>query len=165
MTTKTSPTPAVASPPLVLVSALPAIITDVDGLAAGEGKLYLVSDGPDIVAVGKSNREARYTTQEMLELEARLLESAQELVTRGARLDRGLLDSVLTKRPTMTDEQRRAFFHVTHGQALSLVRGLAGTGKTFLLDAAREGAPKHPETARLESLAGGIEQKGLARAG
>jgi len=40
--------PAVASPPLVLVSALPAIITDVDGLAAGEGKLYLVSDGPDI---------------------------------------------------------------------------------------------------------------------
>lgn len=94
--------------------------------------------GPEIVAVGKTNREARYTTQEMLKLEARLLESAQELVARSARLERDTLDTVLAKRPTMTEEQRRAFFHVTHGQALSLVRGLAGTGKTFLLDAARE---------------------------
>lgn len=40
--------PAAATPVLDFVAALPAPITDVDGLAAGDGRLYLVSDGPDI---------------------------------------------------------------------------------------------------------------------
>lgn len=40
--------PSAVTPVLDFVTALPLPITDVDGLAAGDGKLYLVSDGPDI---------------------------------------------------------------------------------------------------------------------
>jgi hypothetical protein len=42
--------PQSGTPALNLVAALPLPITDVDGLAAGNGKLYLVSDGPDIAS-------------------------------------------------------------------------------------------------------------------
>ena len=42
--------PKASVPALTLVTAMPAILTDVDGLAAGNGKLYLVSDGPDITS-------------------------------------------------------------------------------------------------------------------
>lgn len=42
--------PSATTPALNLVAALPAPITDVDGLAAGNGKLYLVSDGLDIAS-------------------------------------------------------------------------------------------------------------------
>lgn len=42
--------PTAVAPVLNLVVAMPAILTDVDGLGAGNGKLYLVSDGPNIAS-------------------------------------------------------------------------------------------------------------------
>lgn len=42
--------PTATTPALNLVAAMPSILTDVDGLGAGNGKLYLVSDGPNIAS-------------------------------------------------------------------------------------------------------------------
>lgn len=92
----------------------------------------------DIIQVGESKGELRFTTKEMLELERKLLESASDLSLRSHRVQSTFVERALKSRPTITREQREALLHVTQGRAVSLVRGVAGSGKTYMLEAARE---------------------------
>lgn len=94
--------------------------------------------GRDLVPLGELGREARYTTRAMLAVERGLLSQADELRQRGQRLRASTLRGVLAARPTISPEQRAALVDLARGQSLALVRGLAGTGKTFLLDALRD---------------------------
>ena len=106
-----------------------------EGILAG-AKAYL--ETADIVKVGESNGEQRFTTREMLELEKRMLGSAEERTPRSHRVRTGHVETVLSLRPTITREQREALLQVTQGRGLSIVRGVAGSGKTYMLQAARE---------------------------
>ena len=103
---------------------------------------------PDIVSVGESKGERRYSTKEMLELERRMLGHAQDLTRRRVRVSAPTLKRVLKQKKfaTITDEQREALLHITQGRALSLVRGVAGTGKTYLLSAALEAWTEEKKT-------------------
>ena len=92
----------------------------------------------DIIRVGESKGEARFTTREMLELERKLLGMSEELLLRSHRVASPLVEHVLKSRTTITREQREALLHITQGRAVSLVRGVAGSGKTYMLEAARE---------------------------
>ncbi|MEO0851886.1 MAG: MobF family relaxase [Cyanobacteria bacterium J06648_11] len=92
----------------------------------------------DIVRVGEQQGEQRFTTREMLELERQLLGDAQDLVRRSHRVRSEHIDRALESRESITREQHAAFLHVTQGRSLSLVRGVAGSGKTYMLEAARE---------------------------
>ena len=91
-----------------------------------------------LVVAGVSAGEVRYTTHEMLLLEKRLLEQAASLALTTHRVSHSVVQEVLASRSTISEEQRQALLEVTQGAALSLVRGVAGTGKTYLLDSARE---------------------------
>lgn len=88
----------------------------------------------------KDPPEPRYSTRAMLALEQHMLEVASELKQASlhpvAKKD---VESSVAKRPTLKKEQKDALEHVLEKPGdLQCVVGLAGTGKTFLLHAARE---------------------------
>jgi conjugative relaxase-like TrwC/TraI family protein len=88
----------------------------------------------DIIALGRVNGELRYTTREMLEIEGRLLSAVEASRTKQFRLT----EDVLIK-ASLSDEQKHALFYITETDGgVKVVAGMAGTGKTTLLAAARE---------------------------
>lgn len=93
-----------------------------------------------IVRLGFQLGELRYTTNEILELEQRLLARVQESKQNADHhLSSEVTESVLGQRPTMTAEQVEAFRHATRSTgSIRVITGMAGTGKTYLLTGVRE---------------------------
>ncbi|HMO65907.1 MAG TPA: MobF family relaxase, partial [Verrucomicrobiota bacterium] len=92
-----------------------------------------------LVRLGPHRGERQYTTPEMLRVEAALLEGAAARRHETAQaLPRKAVDQVLRGFP-LSAEQRAAVRHLTtEPGGIQVVSGLAGTGKTVMLDAARE---------------------------
>ncbi len=103
-------------------------------------------ESPEIVKVGEATGEIRFSTEEMLHLERALLREAAALSRRQHAVQPKTLVEVLRSRKTITKEQLVALHHMTEHKALSLVRGLAGTGKTYIMEAAREAWEKEDYT-------------------
>lgn len=84
--------------------------------------------------------DVRYSTEELLDLEKRLIRRA------AGRTDDGVgvaqteaVREALDRRPSMSREQKRMVDGLTRsGRGVEVVVGKAGTGKTFALDAARD---------------------------
>lgn len=94
---------------------------------------------PELVSLGfdEQNRE-RFSTKEMLRLETRMLVVAKEKQeTFGHSVDVDSMNKALSNR-SLSVEQRAAFFHLVQGYDMACVVGYAGTGKSYLLGAARE---------------------------
>ena len=84
--------------------------------------------------------EPQYSTRHMLTLEQDMGETAQRM-SRDLRhaVNDAQLGATLAARPTLSTEQADALRHITRDSgSVALVRGMAGTGKSFLLDAARD---------------------------
>jgi Ti-type conjugative transfer relaxase TraA len=94
----------------------------------------------EVIALGETARELRYTTRELLRIERELLDGASR--RRGKAVGRAQLhhvDEALAERPSLSDEQRELVDALAWGtDGAQVVRAPAGTGKTFALDAARE---------------------------
>lgn len=93
----------------------------------------------EIVSLQEVNGVRRFTTREILAVERKLLDAVER--SSGWRQPHvmGALSEVLQNFPTIRPEQRDAVKHVTCSpDRISCVYGMAGTGKTFLLDVARE---------------------------
>ncbi|HSH22642.1 MAG TPA: MobF family relaxase [Acidimicrobiales bacterium] len=88
--------------------------------------------GPQAVALPTG----RWTTPEMLALEAEALDLANSVIA-GPAPGGDVIEDALAGRPSLSSEQRRAVHHLTAAGPISLVVGHAGAGKTFALDAAR----------------------------
>ncbi len=113
------------------------------GIGAGEvlrGARACLSATHEVVELGTQRGEVRYTTREILALEDRLLRLADASrgdTTHVVRME--TISQVLASRPTINGEQAAALLHVTcTAGGIQVVSGMAGTGKTFLLDAVRE---------------------------
>ena len=112
--------------------------TKTDGAEQFQAVFLKVKTADELVALGKDERgETRYTTQEMLRLE-------RSLLVRGERLARSQRHEVSAahREQVLADgrlsaEQREAFAHVTGGADLSVVVGVAGAGKSTMLESAR----------------------------
>lgn len=104
------------------------------------GVAAILNSSTEIVCLGELRGETRYTTREILELEAALLSLAKDAGRDTSHtLPMGVVSQVLAGRPTITGEQAAALLHVTRAPgAVKVVTGMAGTGKTFLLSAVRE---------------------------
>ena len=94
---------------------------------------------PEIVRLGVHYGEERFTTREMLELERSLLGSVQELDSddfhqvSAERVIRGI-----GQFHELSEEQMNAVLHITAGTGgFASVSGMAGTGKTRMLEAAQ----------------------------
>lgn len=82
---------------------------------------------------------SRYTTREMIRLEAGMAKRAIWLsgkTTHGVR--EKVLESVFDRHERLSDEQRTAIEHVTKAGRIAAVIGRAGAGKTTMMKAARE---------------------------
>lgn len=94
---------------------------------------------PDVVRLAVARGEDRFTTVRQLELERALLANVEERRDERvgwARPD--LVDDTIARRP-LSDEQAELVRAVAGGPGgIQVVRAAAGTGKTFVLDAARE---------------------------
>jgi Ti-type conjugative transfer relaxase TraA len=122
-----------------------------------------VQSSPDLVALGADGRgNDRFTSRDMIEVEARLERAAQAMAERerhrvGNRDKERALASVESRGLTLSGEQRAAFDHAIGGKDLGVVIGYAGTGKSAMLGVAREaweGAGYEVRGAALSGIAG-----------
>lgn len=84
--------------------------------------------------------DTRYSTPEMVAIEARMLATAEagRLAGRGLAYERDV-ERAIAARPSLTGEQQTMIHAVCRrGEAVSLVEGSAGSGKTYALAACRE---------------------------
>jgi len=82
---------------------------------------------------------AKYTTRELIRIEAEMANRAVSLSNRGGFAVRTrVLDSVFARHERLSAEQRTAIEHVTSGEPIAAVVGRAGAGKTTMMRAARE---------------------------
>jgi Ti-type conjugative transfer relaxase TraA len=98
--------------------------------------IRLEADKPHKLRRGDET-EIRYTTREMLEIEQGILDKseARQAETR----HRADTAAAIAARPTITQEQIDALRHVCEAPgAVKVVEGMAGTGKSYMLGAARE---------------------------
>lgn len=111
--------------------------------SAKEQAVGLAGDLHGVHATGRTFRareQGTYTTPQVLDAEAAILQLARD--GKGASLgvvDAEIVDAVLAARPAIAADQRSAVLHIaTSGHRVVVVRGVAGAGKTFSLDAARQ---------------------------
>jgi Ti-type conjugative transfer relaxase TraA len=89
----------------------------------------------DAINLGKIRGENYYTTPEIIALEAKMLLQVEELKNRA----QSATERETIPIPEMLNaEQRKALFFITQNESISVVSGMAGTGKTTLLHSARE---------------------------
>ncbi|MHB1354087.1 MAG: MobF family relaxase, partial [Thiobacillus sp.] len=102
--------------------------------------------------------EIRYTTREMLEIEQGILDKCQ--ARQAEETHRVDTSAAIAARPTITAEQKAALKHVCEAPgAVKVVEGGAGTGKSYMMGAAREAW----ETAGFEVI--GTALQGKAKSG
>ena len=90
---------------------------------------------PQIVPLGRVKGESQFTTREMLQLEHELLTIADETQHDRSHI---LPEPDLSRFENLSEEQQTAVRHITATEgAVQVVSGLAGTGKSSLLQAAR----------------------------
>ncbi|MEI7578330.1 MAG: MobF family relaxase [Armatimonadota bacterium] len=105
-----------------------------------EGTHYFLQSSEEIVRLGRHRGEERFTTKGMLELEQRLLSAADALFSNEEHVvTQDVMVRVLGRNEGLSLEQSQAVWHIAHSTgALAIVSGIAGTGKTTMLKAAKE---------------------------
>jgi conjugative relaxase-like TrwC/TraI family protein len=95
----------------------------------------------EIIALRNERGEGQYTTTEVWNLEAELLERAERLRIRvGPTLTKQQIDRVIDRNRKLSDDQRHAVRRVLGERGgLRLLAGVAGAGKSYALDAVRQG--------------------------
>lgn len=89
------------------------------------------------LGIGADGRET-YTTRQNYLREANMADAASALFTRGEhRVKASLINKAIHTR-TLSAEQQTALHHLAKDQAISVLVGRAGTGKSYLMGAARE---------------------------
>jgi Ti-type conjugative transfer relaxase TraA len=82
---------------------------------------------------------AKYTTRELIRLEAQMAQQAIWLSQRSSHaIKPTLLSGVFSRHERLSDEQKTAIEHVTGSERIAAVIGRAGAGKTTMMKAARE---------------------------
>ena len=116
-----------------------------DGKDQFDQVMSAVRGSPELVALGKDGRDQeRFTSRDMIAVEARLERAGEELAGRGGHgvADRhrdAAIDAAAGRGLVLSGEQRDAFVHVTGDRDLASVIGYAGTGKSAMLGVARDG--------------------------
>ncbi len=85
----------------------------------------------------------RWTTKEMLAIETRAVDIATRTYQRAPVITADSLANALAARPTLAAEQARMVTAIaTSGRTVDVVRGHAGAGKTYAIDALRDAAQR-----------------------
>ena len=103
-----------------------------------------------VLKIGKRNGHDVYTTKAMLDLENRMIENAKAMAkTASHKTDRhavqraifdlnNTLGNQTNGKASLSDEQKRALAYMARDEQLSLVVGVAGAGKTTIMQGAKD---------------------------
>ena len=129
--------------------------TKTDGAEQFQAVFLKVKTADELVVLGKDERgETRYTTLEMLRRERSLLDRGERLArSQGHEVSAAHREQVLAD-GRLSTEQREAFEHVTGGADLSVVVGVAGAGKSTMLESARRAWEAQGLTVKGAALSG-----------
>lgn len=84
-------------------------------------------------------RRSRYTTRELIQLEAGMINRASHMSRhRGFVVREKVLAEAFARHDRLSEEQRAAIEHITTGERIAAVVGRAGAGKTTMMKVARE---------------------------
>jgi conjugative relaxase-like TrwC/TraI family protein len=120
------------------------------GLARTSEMMTRVANDAEIVPLAAN----RYSTREMLQIERGAITRAKRLADDATyRVDANATAAALKSR-SLSEEQRSALEHLTAAPRLRVLEGLAGTGKSYLLGAARESWEASGYEVRGAALAG-----------
>jgi len=125
------------------------LLSDPDAVALAQDVRDLTTNDVirrrDGTVVAATAEERRYSTAELLTREREILAAAEHGHDTGlALVPAATVDAALAVRPSLSDEQAAMVRSLlTGGAVVSVVVGKAGTGKTFALDAARDGWQQH----------------------
>lgn len=87
----------------------------------------------ELVFLGHDNQQSCYSTEEMIELEAKLIDQAKALAPEHM-LSVEAVEAELAQHLTMSEEQKEAVRHATlKPDQVSIIEGAAGAGKSFTL--------------------------------
>lgn len=131
-----------------------------DGKEQFDQVMGAVRASPELVALGKDGRDQeRFTSRDMIAVEARLERAGDELAERGdhglpAAAIRGAVATAGSEGLVLGDEQRAALEHITGPSGIANVIGYAGTGKSAMLGVARDGWERAGYTVRGAALSG-----------
>lgn len=96
----------------------------------------------------------RWTTREMLAIETNIADTtARMALEKTHEVSRAGLESAIAKK-SLSDDQKQALEHITRPERIAVVQGVAGAGKSYMLDAARDAWEKDGYTVRGAALAG-----------
>ena len=123
------------------------------------------ADG-ETVALEGHRGEARFTTKEMQTLERQMVERAERMgQAQGHEVSAEKVQAAINAKPTLSAEQKAAVEHITKSNDLAAVHGMAGTGKSFMLSAARDAWESEGYRVRGASLSGKAAQELQASSG
>jgi conjugative relaxase-like TrwC/TraI family protein len=120
------------------------------GLARTTEMMTRVVNDAEIVPLAAN----RYTTREMLQIECGALTRAKRLADDAVYGVGASATAAALEARSLSKEQRTALEHLTAAPRLSVLVGLAGTGKSYLLGAAREAWEAGGYEVRAAALAG-----------
>ena len=93
----------------------------------------------EAVRLGEDKGKRYFTTMAQMDLETDLKDYTHYLAEdKTHSVKSKAMFQALSNKPTMSGEQRKALAHVSNPGSLKTVSGMAGTGKTYFMDAARE---------------------------
>jgi len=129
--------------------------TRTHGAEQFQAAMLKVTTSKELVALGKDDfNRMRYSTRGMLEAEKSLLHRSQAMERRRGHGVAGDRQASVLATSTLSAEQRAAFEHVTGEGDLKAVVGVAGSGKSTMLAAARSAWEAEGFTVKGASLSG-----------
>jgi Ti-type conjugative transfer relaxase TraA len=129
--------------------------TRTDGAEQFQAACLKVTTSKELVTLGIDERgQPRFTTREMLRLEKGLLERAERMAHVNSHEVSSTRQREVLRDGRLSAEQQQAFLHVTGSRDLAVIVGVAGTGKSTLLESARRGWEAEGLSVRGAALSG-----------
>jgi Ti-type conjugative transfer relaxase TraA len=126
-----------------------------DGLEQFQTAYLKVLASPDLLTLGTDERgRKRFTTRDMVAVEGEMLERANRLAASTTHRVSAHHRSQVLADGGLSEEQREAFHHVTGPSDLVALVGVAGTGKSKMLDSARHAWEAAGYTTKAGALSG-----------
>jgi Ti-type conjugative transfer relaxase TraA len=112
--------------------------TRTDGAEQFQAAYLKVTTSPEMVRLGRDERgRERFTTREMLSIERSVLDRAERLAGLQAHAVPVRYQRQVLADSRLSMQQREAFEHIVGGSDLSVLVGVAGAGKSTMLESAR----------------------------